>query len=348
MFLKLTNLSFVVTVSLMFLSCTLTSPLENVQDVEVSPTAGISDSTSLLGSTTQGRAPTTTVENLLNCAESRARVSAVGTIMAVDGTAWVVPAENNFETGPKAADLYNECTQTTYDSIQEVDLESIPVKEIDSDGEIITGYIFADNYFELYVNGELVAVDPVPFTPFNSSIVRFKAKAPITYAVKLIDWEENLGLGTESNRGTDYHPGDGGFVASFSDGTVTDASWRAQTFYIAPLENLESVREVGNVRDSSEANANNPSCGESCYALHYPIPEDWFSGSFDDDSWPQAVTYSNETVGVNNKLSYTNFSDVFIGAEAQFIWSSNLVLDNLVLVRKTTDFREALPPRSNP
>ena len=151
MFLKLTTLSVVITVSLMSLSCTLTSSLEKVQDAEVSPTAGISDSIShsRLSSTTQGLAPTTTVENLLNCAGSR--VSTLGTITATDGTAWVVPAENNFEIGPKAADLYNECTQTTYGSIQEVDLDSIPVTEIDPDGEIITGYIFADNYFELVV-----------------------------------------------------------------------------------------------------------------------------------------------------------------------------------------------------
>ncbi|MEO0537216.1 MAG: hypothetical protein AAF215_25590 [Cyanobacteria bacterium P01_A01_bin.123] len=335
---KLATLSFVITVLLISFSCTLTSPLEGVQDTP--PTAAdvsdpISQVPSPLGSTTQGRAPIIIIENLLNCSMSGARISAVGTITAADGTDWIVPAENNFEAGPKAADLYNECLQITYNSVQEVDLESIPVAEIDPDGEIITGYIFADNYFELYVNGELVAVDPVPFTPFNSSIVRFRVKKPITYAVKLIDWEENLGLGTESNQGSDYHPGDGGFVASFSDGTVTDASWRAQTFYIAPLENPQSVREDGNVRDSSDANAESPNCDESCYALHYPVPEDWFSESFDDAGWPEAVTYSNETVGVNNKRSYTNFSDVFIGANAEFIWSSNLVLDNLVLARKT-------------
>ena len=343
MFLKLTTLSFVIPVLSMSLSCTQPSPLEDAQDkdLETSPTADVSEPISQIprpiASTTQGRAPTVTIENLLNCSMSRARVSAVGTITATDGTDWIMPAENNFETGPKAADLYNECAQTTYENIQAIDLESIPVVEIDSDGEIITGYIFADNYFELYVNGELVAVDPVPFTPFNSSVVRFKAKAPITYAVKLIDWEENLGLGTESNRGSAYHPGDGGFVASFSDGTVTDASWKAQTFYIAPLENPDSVREVGNVRDSSAANANNPSCDESCYALHYPVPENWFSESFDDDAWPEAVTYTNAAVGVDNKPSYTNFSEIFIGAEAQFIWSSNLVLDNLVLARKTVE-----------
>lgn len=340
MSLKLTTLSFAITVLLISFSCTLTSPLERVQDrlpTTVDVSNPISQVPSPRGSITQGLAPVITIENLLNCSMSRARISAVGTITSADGTDWIVPAENNFSASPKAADLYNECRQITYNSIQEIDLDSIPVVKIDPDGEIITGYIFADNYFELYVNGKLVAVDPVPFTPFNSSIVRFSVKRPITYAVKLIDWEENLGLGTESNRGTDYHPGDGGFVASFSDGTVTDASWQAQTFYIAPLESPASVRDNGSVRDSSEANANSPSCDESCYALHYPIPEDWFLEDFDDTAWPEAVTYSNETVGVDNKPSYTNFLDVFIGAEAQFIWSSNLVLDNLVLVRKTVE-----------
>jgi hypothetical protein len=49
-----------------------------------------------------------------------------------------------------------------------------------------------------------------------------------------------------------------------------------------------------------------------------------------------ATTFSNSTVGVDNKSSYTNFVDVFDNAakDASFIWSSNLKLDNLVLLRK--------------
>jgi hypothetical protein len=103
---------------------------------------------------------------------------------------------------------------------------------IDPDGQVITGFIFADNYFELYVNGHLVAVDAVSFTSFNSSVARFIAKRPITYAVRLVDWKKNLGLGSENNRGIKYHAGDGGFVANCSDGTKTDSSCMAQTFYI--------------------------------------------------------------------------------------------------------------------
>lgn len=56
--------------------------------------------------------------------------------------------------------------------------------------------------------------------------------------------------------------------------------------------------------------------------------------SLDDNVWPTAVTFSNETVGVKNKKAFTNFENVFDtpDADADFIWSSNLVLDNLVLL----------------
>ncbi len=120
----------------------------------------------------------------------------------------------------------------------------MPIVEVDADGQVITGFLFADNYFELYVNGTLVAVDPVPYTPFNSCVVRFRAKAPITYAIRLVDWEENLGLGTELNGGNAFYAGDGGLMASFTDGTVTGSHWKAQTFYIAPLASTNCVTEL--------------------------------------------------------------------------------------------------------
>jgi len=142
-----------------------------------------------------------------------AAVAGVGTITANDDTTWIVPASTAFQTGPRAADLYNECGGTMLASSAEIDLEAIPITEIDPAGDVITAYIFADNYFELYVAGRLVAVDPVPFTPFNSNVVRFRAQRPFSVAVLLVDWEENLGLGSEQGRGSPYHPGDGGLVA---------------------------------------------------------------------------------------------------------------------------------------
>src|SRR5262249_49412458 len=162
-------------------------------------------------------------ENLFKCeVELRNyRISAVGTIAADNGTVLTVPAQTAYQTGPKLADLFNECSKTTPAKLADASLENVPVVEIDPDGEVITGYVVADNYFELYVNGKLIGVDPIPFTPFNSAIVRFKANRAYTYALKAVDWEARLGLGMETNRGTDWHAGDGGLIARFSDGTVT-------------------------------------------------------------------------------------------------------------------------------
>ncbi|MCC7187002.1 MAG: hypothetical protein IT185_12210 [Acidobacteria bacterium] len=211
---------------------------------------------------------------------------------------------------------------------------------IDADGEVITGYIVADNYFEFYVNGKLVAVDPVPFTPFNSTIVKFKAKRPITYAFKLVDWEEDLGLGTEVNFGrkTKFHQGDGGLIARFSDGTVTDSSWKAQSFYIGPLKSPDDVIEKGNLHDTTKLGrvhprAPRPDCEDRCFTVRYPIPENWAAANFDDSRWPRAYEYTDEDVGVTNLKAYTNFPDLFDGS--RWIWSINLVFDNLVIARKT-------------
>ena len=160
---------------------------------------------------------------------SRSRISAVGEIKSEDGKVWTVPAKTNFETAAKTSDLYNECDGDELSSLKDLDLSKVPV--IDAGGEeVFTGYIFPDNYFELYINGVLIAVDPVVFTPFNSNVVRFKAKRPLTIAVKMVDWEETLGLGMEDNRGTKFHAGDGGFVAHFQDAngktvSITDSSF---------------------------------------------------------------------------------------------------------------------------
>ncbi len=286
--------------------------------------------TTAAASITQGLADTV-VANLFPAGQ---RVSAVGAIAATDGTAWTVPAETGFATATRAPDLYNPINGVTPANIGAVDLDSLPVVQIDADGEVVTGYLFADNYFELYVNGVLVGVDPIPFTPFNSCVVRFRAKAPITYAVKLVDWEENLGVGTEDNRGNPHHPGDGGFVASFSDGTVTGSHWKAQVYYIAPVDDPSNVVVLADgTRDSSAAPT--ATGAATSFGVHWEVPADWSTAGFDDSGWPDATTYTNATVGVDNKPSYTNFEDQFAGAS--FIWSSNLVLDNEVIVRFTSE-----------
>jgi hypothetical protein len=291
---------------------------------------------------TQGLASVVAENIYTGCLEQlpNLRKIAVGRITATDGTVLTVPAETAFASNPRAHPLYSDCEQVRPARFADVNVNNVPVIDVDRDGEVVTGFIVADNYFELYVNGKLIAVDPVPYTPFNSVIVRFRVKKPYTYAVKLVDWEEKLGLGMEwFPPNQNWYTGDGGFIARFSDGVVTDSSWRAQTFYIAPLNSPDDVVERGNVHDTTSLGrvhplAKPPTCQEKCYAVHYDIPRGWHLPAFNDGQWPQAFEFTDAEVGISPALiSYSRFPEAFTGA--RWIWSQNLVFDNLVLARKT-------------
>jgi len=289
---------------------------------------------------TQGEARTN-ITKLYQWTGNNPRTANVGTIKAADGTEWTVPAQTHFKTATKAPDLYNEANGVEPDGIDNVDLEAIPVIDAGGD-ELFTAYVFGDNYFEFYVNGKLLAVDPLPMTPFNSNAIRFKATRPFTVAIMGVDWEERLGLGFEKFRGAPFHQGDAGLVAVLKDAVgdtvaVTDASWKAQSYYTAPLRSIDCLVLKGAIRDSSKCSTDDTADGTSYFAAHWPIPENWSATNFDDSGWPNAKTYTNDFVGVDNKPAYTNFTDLFDdpAADAQFIWSSSLVHDNLVLMRTT-------------
>ena len=290
-------------------------------------------------SVTQGAANTTVV----NLFPPGIRVTGLGEIRATDSTDWMVPAPVAFtdDAFPFASDLHNQYGATYTSAAAAVAaLDGSDIVEVDTDGEVITGYLFADNYFELYINGVAVGKDRVPFTEFNSSIVRFRVARPFTIAMKLVDWEENLGLGSEGNRGAAYHPGDGGLVAVFKDASdavvaITGRDWKAQTFYTAPIRDLSCPTETGTTRSTADCSTADSNNGEAYYGLHWKLDAGWEREEFDDSSWPDATTYTNEQIGVDNKPSYTNFTDVFDDAsnDAEFIWSTNVILDNLVIVR---------------
>ncbi len=282
--------------------------------------------------------------NIYEC--ERGRKTDVGTIISSDGKSWTVPALTHFnnEEFPFAADLHNPCNGNTYANAEEAlsKLLDSDIVEIDPAGDIYTAYIFADNYFEMYVNGQAVGKDNVPFTQFNSNLVRFKVNKPFTIAMKLVDWEEHLGIGAEEMRGKPFHAGDGGMVAVIKDAnnkiiSTTGEDWKAQTFYTAPIKDLSCVTEKGSIRQSDNCDITDSDEGSSYFGLHWALPIAWEKQSFDDTNWPNAVTYTNETIGVHNKKSYTNFKDIFDDQDqdAQFIWSSNVVLDNEVIVRYT-------------
>jgi arylsulfatase A len=169
------------------------------------------------------------------------------------------------------------------------------------DTETITAIVYADNWFEMYVNGRRVAVDPIRFRPHNVVTFELKAEYPMTIAIRA---EDNA----DPRTGMEYDDtqiGDGGFALRLSDGTVTDASWRAQCFSRGPVGG--DVQNPSVERDS--------------------LPGRWFAPDFDDGDWASAVEFSSEQVDPKACFFEHDF-----GA-ARFVWSEDLALDNTVLLR---------------
>ena len=99
--------------------------------------------------------------------------------------------------------------------------------------ETIKGTIYCNNNISLYINGELSAVDPVPVAPHNAFNHTFEVEAgkDITFAVEAIDIADDE-TGLELN---DRCLGAGGFRAFFSNGVVTDSSWKCYTYHYGPV-----------------------------------------------------------------------------------------------------------------
>ena len=129
------------------------------------------------------------------------------------------------------------------------------------------------------------------------------------------------------------------FNLQLSDGTVTNSTWKAQSFYIAPLQHPDDVVEYGNIHDTSHLGgrihplAKLPTCREHCFAIHYPIPDGWMNPNFDKSKWPQAFEYLDQEVGIMGVPGYWRYPEAFIGG--RWIWTISLVFDNTVLLRKT-------------
>lgn len=251
----------------------------------------------------------------------------IGSVTDGSGRAWTVPAA--ISPGDTGVALYDDCAGAGNHPDWASQLKTVVV---DPDGVEITAYLHADNYFELYVNGKFVCRDTIGFTPFNSSACRFRAKYPITVAIRAVDWEEHLGVGLEYDR---FNVGDGGIVATFSNGVFTDGSWKAESFYFAPLDDPACVRATPAGRDASSCPirpacvSNNPTA--TCKALHFAEPDGWTQPGFDDSAWPVARVYTAQEFGP--KEAYNNYASLF--GPGRFIWTRNLNIDNLVLLRKT-------------
>ena len=115
------------------------------------------------------------------------------------------------------------------------------------------------------------------------------------------------------------------------NGNVHDTSARGRVNAVA--KHAQCALDAGEVTGDARLMPALAELPSTCYAVHYAIPEDWQSPGFDDSSWPQAYEYTDEEVGTTHLPAYNRYPELFAGA--RWIWSNNLVLDNLVLTRKT-------------
>ena len=174
--------------------------------------------------------------------------------------------------------------------------------------DTIRANVYADNTFQLYLNGELVAVDSIAFIPHNVISVDILPKYPLTIAVLARD-------NADPQTGMEYantNIGDAGFILKFSDGTVTNGSWKVKCFSHGPVG--------GDTR--------NPRVETT------PLPDDWFTVGFDGSDWKNAREYSEQEIDPKQPYYDADFKG------AKFIWSDDVRLDNTVVFRHTV----ARPP----
>ena len=171
--------------------------------------------------------------------------------------------------------------------------------------DTIRANVYADNWFILYVNGELVAVDSIAFIPHNVISVDVLPKYPMTIAVMAKD-------NADPKTGMEYantNVGDAGFILKFADGTVTNGAWKARSFSRGPVGG-----DTANPRVEND-----------------PIPENWFAVDFDDSGWGRAKEYTEEDVGPKQPFYDADFKG------ARFIWTDDIKLDNTVIFRHRVD-----------
>lgn len=177
--------------------------------------------------------------------------------------------------------------------------------------------VYADNWFELFINGRLVAVDPIEFIPHN--LVRFEIvpEYPMTIAVQARDFADpETGLEYE---GTNI--GDGGFIMAIGDHIVTDRDWKVRTIHHGPLDaDLRRPR----VRRTE-------------------APEGWTRPDFDDSDWIPATVFDAARVRPNAPEF-----DTVDWHDASFIWDGDLDLDNTVLMRRTIEAPPSPDDGANP
>lgn len=189
--------------------------------------------------------------------------------------------------------------------------------------ETYSADVWADNWFEMRIDGETVAVDSVPITTersFNAESFQFDAAPPFVVGLVARDFIEN-DTGLEYIGTRRQQMGDGGVILQIRDEAgevvaVSNDAWHCLVIHTAPL-------------DRNCERENNPVAGQgSCTFESIDPPEGWDHAGFDASGWVAANVYSEREVDPKEGYDEIQWSDA-----AQLIWGPDLEQSNTVLCR---------------
>ncbi|WP_390912498.1 PEBP family protein [Pseudosulfitobacter sp. SM2401] len=189
--------------------------------------------------------------------------------------------------------------------------------------ETLSADVWADNWFEMRINGQQVAQDSVPITTersFNAESFTFEAERPFVIGLVAKDFKEN-DTGLEYIGSRRQQMGDGGVILQIMDAAgelvaVSNDGWQCRVIHAAPL-------------DKSCEDQADPVAGKgACTFESSEEPDGWDTADFDASDWPNANVYSASEVGPKDGYDDIDWSD---GAE--LIWGPDLEQSNTVLCR---------------
>lgn len=188
----------------------------------------------------------------------------------------------------------------------------------------LTADIWADNWFQMSVNGTAVIEDSVPITTersFNAETLTFSAELPLVVAFKAMDFKES-DTGLEYIGTSRQQMGDGGLIAQFRD-TVTGET-------VAVTSDAVRCLVVHTVpADPSCETSSNPVAGEGACAFEAAEePAGWTLPDFDASGWPAATIHTSQSVHPKG-----GYDAITWDSDAAFVWGPDLERDNTVLCR---------------
>lgn len=193
--------------------------------------------------------------------------------------------------------------------------------------ETLSADVWADNWFEMRIDGAQVAEDSVSITTersFNAESFTFEAERPFVIGLVAKDFKEN-DTGLEYIGTNRQQMGDGGVILQIMDVTgepvvVSDDGWQCLVIHSAPL-------------DKSCEGSSSPVADEgACTFEASEEPDGWDTADFDTTDWPQADVYSAQEVGPKD-----GYDEISWSSDAELIWGPDLEQSNTVLCRITVE-----------